>query len=209
VNGVAAIAGNLFLGGANPQGGYMLLSPSNGIYQTTGAFYGWTGSATNANTSPDTLICRQGAGVVEIASGSSCSNSGSLQLATLTASGAISSGSHFTATSAAPSISSCGTGSPTVSGGDNFGTVVAGTVATSCVINFGTTWGAAPRCMASSGTAIASLTVNATTTQLTITGTALGGDTINWVCGSTAAVDAPTKFAAANDNFPVFIEKAA
>jgi hypothetical protein len=100
-------------------------------------------------------------------------------------------------TGTTPTNSSCGV-SPTVSGGDNFGTVVAGTgVLTSCVVNFGKTWGAAPRCAVSSGTAIASLTVTASTTQLTIGGTSLTGDTINWVCGSTAS----------NDNLPFYLRK--
>jgi hypothetical protein len=103
---------------------------------------------------------------------------------------------HILATGSAPSISSCGTGSPSVSGGDNFGTVIAGGgVLSSCVINFGATWGTAPRCVASSGTAIASLTVTASTTQLTIGGTSITGDTINWVCGSSAMLNEPV-----NDN---------
>lgn len=93
---------------------------------------------------------------------------------------------HITATSTAPTISSCGV-SPSVSGSDNFGSVTAGTgILSSCVVNFGVTWGAAPRCVVSSSTAIASLTVSATTTQLTIGGTSLTGDAINWICGSTS-----------------------
>jgi hypothetical protein len=113
--------------------------------------------------------------------------------------GAILANTHLLAgTGTTPAVSSCGT-SPTVSGGDNFGTVIAGTgVLTSCVINFGKTWGAAPRCVASSGTAIASLTVTASTTQLTIGGSSLTGDTINWVCGSTASLEP------SNDNFAAF-----
>ncbi len=126
----------------------------------------------------------------------------------ITFSSAINAQSHITATSAGPAISACGTGSPSVSGSDNFGKVVAGTVATSCVINFGTTWGAAPSCNAASGTAIASLTVSATTTQLTITGTALGGDTITWICGSTAGLE-PGDLPAANDDWPPWLSKAA
>jgi hypothetical protein len=113
----------------------------------------------------------------------------------VTTAASLKAGSHILAASAAPTISACGTGTPSVSGSDSFGSIVAGTVATSCVINFGTTWGAAPSCNAASGTAIASLTVSATTTQLTIGGTALGGDTITWICGSTAMLDEP-----ANDN---------
>jgi hypothetical protein len=113
--------------------------------------------------------------------------------------GLLSASSHILATSTAPTISSCGTGSPTASGGDTFGTVVAGGgVLASCVVNFGTTWGAAPRCVVSSGTAIASLTVTTSTTQLTIGGTSLTGDTINWICGSTASLD--LKLIPANDN---------
>jgi hypothetical protein len=101
-------------------------------------------------------------------------------------------------TGTTPTVSSCGV-SPSISGGDNFGTVTAGTgVLTSCVVNFGKTWGAAPRCVASSGTAIASLTVVASTTQLTIGGSSLTGDTINWVCGSTARLEP------SNDNFAAF-----
>lgn len=123
--------------------------------------------------------------------------------------GSITAAGHILATSTAPSISACGTGSPTVSGSDSFGTVVAGTVATTCVINFGVTWGAAPRCMASSGTAISSLTVSATTTQLTIGGTALGGDTINWVCGSTAWLLERDVSPASNDNTPLGLSQAA
>jgi hypothetical protein len=114
---------------------------------------------------------------------------------------------HILASGTAPTISACGTGTPTISGGDNFGKVVAGTVATSCVINFGSTWGSAPSCNAASGTAIASLTVSATTTQLTITGTALGGDTITWICGSTASLESGDL--PANDNLPSWISKAA
>ena len=108
---------------------------------------------------------------------------------------------HILASGTAPTISACGTGTPTISGGDNFGKVVAGTVATSCVINFGSTWGTAPSCNAASGTAIASLTVSATTTQLTIAGTALGGDTITWICGSTASLE-KRDLPAENDNWP-------
>lgn len=94
---------------------------------------------------------------------------------------------HVLATGTAPTISSCGGGSPSVSGGDNFGTIIAGTgILASCVINFGQTWGTAPRCVASSNTVIASMTISATTTQLTIGGTSLTGDTINWICGSTS-----------------------
>lgn len=110
--------------------------------------------------------------------------------------------SHILATSASPTISACGTGSPTASGSDSFGSAIAGTVATSCVINFGTTWGAAPSCSVSSNTAISSLTVATSTTQLTITGTALNGDALTWVCGSTAglfSVEMLSQFAANDD----------
>lgn len=104
-------------------------------------------------------------------------------------------GGHILAQGAAPTVSACGT-SPGVPGGsDNFGSVVAGTgILTSCVINFGITWGTAPKCAVSSPTAIASLTVTTSTTQLTVGGTSLTSDTINWVCGSTAMLEP------ANDN---------
>lgn len=93
---------------------------------------------------------------------------------------------HLLASGTAPTVSSCGV-SPTIAGGDNFGTVTAGTgILTSCVINFAKTWGATPRCVASSNTAIASMTTTATTTQLTIGGTSLTSDIINWICGATA-----------------------
>lgn len=95
---------------------------------------------------------------------------------------------HLLASGTAPTISSCGS-SPSVSGSDNFGTVTAGGgVLSSCVINFGKTWGATPRCAVSSGTAIASMTVTTSTQQLTIGGTSLTGDVINWVCGATASL---------------------
>lgn len=93
---------------------------------------------------------------------------------------------HLLASGTAPTVSSCGS-SPSITGGDNFGSVTAGGgVLTTCVINFGQTWGASPRCVASSSTAIASLTVAASTTQLTIGGTSLTGDVISWICGATA-----------------------
>jgi hypothetical protein len=111
--------------------------------------------------------------------------------------GSVIANGHLLATGTAPTISSCGV-SPSVTGGDNFGSVVAGTgILSSCVINFGKTWGSAPRCVASSATAIASLTVSASTTQLTVGGTSLTGDTINWVCGSTAWLEND------NDNWPI------
>lgn len=129
--------------------------------------------------------------------------SGCLSIGTTTDCGAanILVNGHVLASGTAPTVSSCGV-SPSISGSDNFGSVTAGTgVLTTCVINFAKTWGAAPRCVASSGTAIASMTVTATTTQLTIGGTSLTGDAINWVCGSTANLE-PT-----NDNELVAFEK--
>lgn len=81
-------------------------------------------------------------------------------------------------------------------GGDNFGKITAGGGAlTSCVINFGKTWGAAPSCTVSSTTALASLTVTASTTQLTVGGTSLTGGVITYTCGSTASLEP------GNDNF--------
>lgn len=114
--------------------------------------------------------------------------SGSLSVGSTTDPGAANFlvGGHILATGTVPTVSSCGV-SPSISGSDNFGTVTAGTgILAACVINFGKTWGTAPRCVASSGTAIASMTVSASTTQLTIGGTSLTGDVINWLCGSTA-----------------------
>ena len=110
--------------------------------------------------------------------------------------GAILAGTHLLAgISITPSISSCGT-SPSVAGGDNFGKITAGGGAlTSCVINFGKTWGAAPSCTVSSTTALASLTVTASTTQLTVGGTSLTGGVITYTCGSTASLEP------GNDNF--------
>lgn len=107
---------------------------------------------------------------------------------------------HVLASGTAPTVSSCGT-SPTISGGDNFGSITAGGgVLSSCVVNFGATWGAAPRCAVSATTSIAALTVNASTTQLTIGGTSLTGVVLNWVCGGTASLD--LRNAPANDNWP-------
>lgn len=95
-------------------------------------------------------------------------------------------GNHILATGGtAPTISSCGV-SPSISGSDTFGSVTVGTgVVASCVINFGTAYGTAPRCVISSSTAIASATVATSTTQLTVGGTSLTGDLVNWICGST------------------------
>lgn len=129
--------------------------------------------------------------------------SGCLSIGTTTDCGAanILVNGHILASGTVPTVSSCGV-SPSISGGDNFGSVTAGTgILSSCVINFGKTWGTAPRCVVSSSTAIASLTVSATTTQLTIGGTSLTGDAINWVCGSTASLEST------NDNELVAFEK--
>lgn len=158
-----------------------------GNANTTGANLTIQGSLSNGSGGGDILLATT---LSSAASGTQNTAATALTLKGGTqqviASGLLKSNSHLLAASTAPSISACGTGSPSVSGSDNFGSVVAGTVASSCVINFGTAWGNAPSCNAASGTAIASLTVSATTTQLTIGGTALGGDTITWVCGSTA-----------------------
>lgn len=121
--------------------------------------------------------------------------------------GTVTSTGHLLSSGTTPTISSCGTGTPSISGSDNFGSVVAGTVATSCVINFGATWGAIPSCSVSSSTAISSLTVTSSTTQLTIAGTALGGDTIKWVCGSTAMLNVPQSIFAINDNLLDFDDR--
>jgi hypothetical protein len=184
------------------QNGYMQFSGLNDASSAFAPIY-WDASPLNLNTLSNGAVAF-GTGTITMPdagtyglSGINGSNVGATtpgtgKFSTLAAT------SHITATSTAPTISACGTGSPSISGSDNFGTVVAGTVATSCVINFGTTWGAAPSCNVSSGTAIASLTVASSTTQLTIGGTALGGDTIKWVCGSTASLRMP-RFAA-NDN---------
>jgi len=85
---------------------------------------------------------------------------------------------------AAPTISTCGT-TPSISGNDMNGVITAGSGAlTSCVVNFAKTWGTAPQCTFSSPTAIASPTVNASTTQLTIGGTSLTSLVLNYICRS-------------------------
>ena len=76
------------------------------------------------------------------------------------------------------------------------------------MITIDTTWGAAPRCVVSSSTAIASLTVTTSTTQLTIGGTSLTSDSISWVCGSTSFL-LERDLDPANDNTPMFVRHAA
>jgi hypothetical protein len=169
-----------------------------------GSYFSFYTVANNSITELENMRL-QASGGLTIGSGIVATDPGAGAL--LTAS-TINAGSHILATSAAPTISACGTGTPTVGGSDSFGTVTAGTVATSCVVNFGTTWGSAPSCSVSSGTAISSLTVSTSTTQLTITGTALGGDTIAWVCGSTASLE-PRDLSPANDDWPPWLDEAA
>jgi hypothetical protein len=108
-------------------------------------------------------------------------------IATDPGAGSVLAGTHILASGTTPSISSCGAGSPAVTGSDVFMKVTAGTgILTSCVVNFGTAFATAPVCQASSSTAIASLTVSASTTQVTIGGTSLTGDVIGVICGSTS-----------------------
>ncbi len=211
-NGGVTALGNLACSNATTAFGFLCAGGSVGPTLTTGSsdiLFG-VGSSTadvTNNNDVNAIVIATGSNGNALSGGShtinveniiKCSGTGTAATAPCSFSGTLLASSHLLATSSAPSISSCGTGSPTVSGSDNFGTVVAGTVATTCVVNFGTSWGTAPRCVAASGTAIASLTVSASQTQLTITGTALGGDTINWVCGSTASLELPK--VPANDN---------
>ena len=179
-----------FFGGAT--GAPLFVQNPSGINVVA---FNYSGSAAAVAASPSFTAQATGNPVLFSAAGSDTNISITISPK---GSGSVLNTSHVLATGTAPTISSCGGGTPSISGGDNFGTVVAGTgVLSSCVINFGQTWGTAPRCVASSGTAIASLTVTTSTTQLTIGGTSLTSDTINWVCGSTAS----------NDNLPFYLRK--
>lgn len=129
------------------------------------------------------------AGALTVGGNGSGASNGSITVGKMTA------GSHILALSTSLTISACGTGLPVVAGSDNFGTITTGGgILTSCVVNFGIAWGSAPACTISSASAIASPTVTASTTQLTIGGTSLTSDTITYSCGSVSMLEP------ANDN---------
>lgn len=192
---------NIVIGNLTPNAGSFSTLSASSLSTLTGGLV--TGNGAGATIGNGTLSLNNGGGVtlgtisqngvtglITVASVGGGSFGSSLTIdytaGTVSIPARLTVGGHVTASGATPTISSCGV-SPSISGSDNFGSVTAGTgILSSCVINFGVTWGSAPRCVASSSTAIASMTVSATTTQLTIGGTSLTSDAINWICGSTS-----------------------
>jgi hypothetical protein len=80
------------------------------------------------------------------------------------------------------SVGSCGT-SPAITGTDLAGVVTVGTPGgTGCVITFSGTKAAAPKCVVTWQTNIASMIYTVSTTAITITQTATSGNKINYVC---------------------------
>jgi hypothetical protein len=144
-----------------------------GLNAATANFYGWSASSGAANA-PDTTLCRQGAGVVEIGSGASCGTGGTLE-----AVGTISAGTKFTAS---------GCSNTTTVGGATAGQFASGTTgACTVVITInGATGLTAPNgwsCFAADITAghLVDFTQTATsTTTCTVSATTTSGDTVVW-----------------------------
>lgn len=90
---------------------------------------------------------------------------------------------HMEVSGTTPSMGACGT-SPSVVGKDNGGIItVGGGVVTSCAMNFASTWINAPACTIAGSTFITGQAASATTTVLTISGTAtFAGDTVMYTC---------------------------
>ena len=85
---------------------------------------------------------------------------------------------------AAPAVTSCGT-SPSIDthANNKSGTVTVGTTATTCTVTFaGTGYSTWNHCIVTSQSSIAAFAYSYTTTVLTVTGTALGGDKFNYDC---------------------------
>jgi hypothetical protein len=84
---------------------------------------------------------------------------------------------------AVPVISACGT-SPTVDSKANSysGTVTVGTTTTSCTITFASAYASFVHCRVTSQTSIAAFAYSYTTAAITTTGTALGGDKVDYQC---------------------------
>jgi hypothetical protein len=90
---------------------------------------------------------------------------------------------HIIASSTNPVLSSCGT-SPTMKGDDTHGTVTVGSVATGCTITFQIPYSATPECVVQNQTGSVTNTFGYTlsSTAITVTETALGGDILNYQC---------------------------
>jgi len=87
-----------------------------------------------------------------------------------------------TAGAAAPALASCGTG-PTSSGNDVAGKITLGTGgATGCVLTFNSPWTNPPACVVTNETTANLFRATSTKTQVTFSGTGLGGDVLAYLC---------------------------
>jgi hypothetical protein len=191
-------ANTLILGGASSaSGNATLVYDAGNIKGVMGDVGIWgfanvtIGGAVALRDALDTAISRNGAGVLEVNSGTR----GTLRDITFRnfkGSGTGAAQFRTTQTTAPTCTTNCGTGSPTVSGTDTFMTVNLGTTpASGFVVVFNGTWAAAPSCvaqMATAGMVVGKqpLTVVTTTGQLTVVtnGTAPStGDKYHIHCG--------------------------
>lgn len=89
---------------------------------------------------------------------------------------------HLRNVGSAPTLSSCGT-SPSISGTDIAGTVTMGTASpTGCVITFATTYTAAPDCIVTWQTNLASMQYTISATAITLVQTGTSSNKVNYDC---------------------------
>jgi len=90
-------------------------------------------------------------------------------------------------------VSACGTSPSLLTGSNDIaGEVTAGATATTCTISFANTHTAKPVCTVTAQTALSNLAYSVSTTALTVTGTGLGGDIIDYHCVAVSNSANPT-----------------
>jgi hypothetical protein len=152
---------------------------SAGNFKTLSAgMFSFVGSATDASASVDSSVCRQGAGVIEIGSGTGCGTTGKLQ-----ASGYISVGTKFTTNAGCSEVT-------TVGGGTAGKITTVGSTSCTTIVTLGDT-ATAPNgwmCNVHDITTSADyynphITSTATTATI-VTGTIVAGDVLEFGCST-------------------------
>lgn len=149
---------------------------NGGFNSASDAGFKWSAN-TDGGANPDTGLCRNAAGVVEMNNGT-CGTLRDYKYR-------HSLGGGTAPTVADTSANSCGSGTETIAGSDERGRVtVIGSSGTSCTVTFGTAYGTAPVCFAADETSGVMLAPPVTTTTTTIlAGTFAQNDVIRYSCG--------------------------
>lgn len=187
---------------------------STQFFYYSGTLQFWNGSTTQASIVNST-------GVFNVA-GTTDASSATTGIATITGGLGVAKsawigtyvnvGTKIRAAGTVPALTSCGTGSPTISGSDLAGEVVLGTAATGCIITFNVAYAATPYCTVTWQTTPGLVqTYTVSTTAITLAQTSASGDKVNYTCmarsgGFLLKRDLDP---AANDNTPMFLNKAA